>query len=62
VEPLDMEKKAASPGMVGYVVGKGDTLWSIARRYYATTDSIRRINELSDDDIKEGDRLLIMKS
>jgi LysM repeat protein len=62
VEALDMEKKAASPGIVGYVAGKGDTLWSIARRYYATTDSIRRINELSGDDIKEGDRLIIMKS
>jgi LysM repeat protein len=62
VEPLDMEKKAAAPGIVGYVAGKGDTLWSIARRYYATTESIRRINALGDDDIKEGDRLLIMKS
>jgi hypothetical protein len=61
VEPLDMEKKAASPGIVGYVAGKDDTLWSIARRYYATTESIRRINELNGDDIKEGDRLLIMK-
>jgi LysM repeat protein len=62
VEPLDMEKKAASPGIVGYVAGKGDTLWSIARRYYATTQSIRKINDLTGDEIKEGDRLLIMKS
>jgi LysM repeat protein len=62
VEPLDMEKKAAAPGIVGYVAGKGDTLWSLARRFFATTDSIRKINGLTDDEIKEGDRLLIMKS
>jgi LysM repeat protein len=62
VEPLDMERKAAAPGIVGYVAGKGDTLWSLARRFFATTDSIRKINGLTDDEIKEGDRLLIMKS
>ncbi len=62
VAPIDKEKKSAAPGIVGYVVAEGDTLWSLARRYYATTDSIREINELESDDIKPGDRLLIMKS
>lgn len=62
VAPIDYEKKAALPGIVGYIVRKGDTLWSIARRYYATTDSIRAINKLENDYIKEGDRLIIVKS
>lgn len=62
VAPIDYEKKAAMPGIVGYIVKKGDTLWSIARRYYATTDSIRAVNNLDNDFIKEGDRLIIIKS
>ena len=60
--PIDYEKKAAMPGIVGYIAKKGDTLWSIARKYYATTDSIRSINNLESDNIKEGDRLIIVKS
>ena len=62
VAPIDYEKKAAMPGIVGYIVKKGDTLWSIARQYYATTDSIRAVNNLDNDFIKEGDRLIIIKS
>lgn len=60
--PIDYEKKAAMPGIVGYIVKKGDTLWSIARKYYATTESIREINNLENDNINEGDRLVIVKS
>lgn len=62
VSPIDYEKKAAMPGIVGYIVKNGDTLWSLARKYYATTDSIREINNLENDSIKEGDRLIIVKS
>lgn len=60
--PIDYEKKASMPGIVGYIVKKGDTIWSIARKYYATTESIRSINNLENDNINEGDRLIIVKS
>ena len=33
VSPIDYERKAAMPGIAGYVVKKGDTIWSIARKY-----------------------------
>lgn len=62
VSDIDYEKKAAMPGIVGYIVKEGDTIWSIARKYYATTESIRNINNLDSDNIKTGDRLLIIKS
>ncbi len=62
VSPIDYDKKANMPGIVGYVVKNGDTIWSIARKFYATTESIRTINNLDSDNIKEGDRLLIVKS
>lgn len=29
--PIDEAKKAAQPGIVGYVVQKGDSMWSIAK-------------------------------
>lgn len=62
ISPIDYEKKAAMPGIVGYIVRPGDTLWSIARKYYATTESIKEINNLENDQLQEGDRLIIVKS
>lgn len=62
VSDIDYSKKAAVPGIVGYIVKEGDTIWSIARKYYATTEAIRTVNKLESDDIKAGDRLIIVKS
>lgn len=62
VNEIDYEKKAAVPGIVGYVVNPGDTLWSIARKYYATTESIKDINNLETDEVYPGDRLIIVKA
>lgn len=62
VEPIDYSKKGAVPGIVGYIVKPEDTIWSIARKYYATVDSIKSINKLEGDELHEGDRLLIVKS
>lgn len=61
VSPIDYDRKASMPGIAGYVVKKGDTIWSIARRYYATTESIRNINNLENDEVKEGDRIIVVK-
>ena len=57
----DMKKIHAMPGIVGYVVQPGDTLWKIAKQFYTTVESIKEINELTDDRLKPGDRLVIMK-
>jgi len=62
LEPIDTAKKAAMPGIVGYVVKKGDTLWSVARKYYATTESIKEINGLESDYLNEGDKIIVVKS
>ncbi len=61
VADLDLEKLQSMPGMIGYVVKPGDSLWKIAKRYYTTVDSIMGINHMEDDRIKEGDKLIIMK-
>lgn len=58
---IDQEQKKALPGVIGYIVKKEDTLWSIAKAYYTTVDRIRMLNELENDQIKTGDRLVILK-
>ena len=51
----------ASPGMVGYTVQKGDSLWKIARENHTTVEELRRINQLEDDILMPGQKLLIVK-
>lgn len=61
-QPMDMEKINAAPMIKGYVVQKGDTLWKLAKENYTTIDNIMKVNELSSEQIRQGDRLLIIKS
>ena len=60
-ESLNMETLENLPGIVGYLVKEDDTLWNIAKSYYTTMDEIRTINQLSTDNIKKGDKLLVVK-
>ncbi len=61
ISEIDYDKKGSMPGIVGYIVKEGDTIWSVARKYYATTESIRSINNLDSDNLRAGDRLIIVK-
>ena len=58
---LDSEKMQNLPGMVGYIVKEGDTLWDIAKQYYTTVDSIVRCNHLESEELHDKDKLLIVK-
>ena len=57
----DMEKISNLPGIVGYVCKKGDTLWSISKKYYTTVDSLRNINDIKGD-LEPGQMLVIVKA
>lgn len=60
--PLDMAVLASQPSLTIYFVQPGDTLWSIAKRYYTTIDDITRINGLDDaDTINPGQQIIIPK-
>ena len=48
-----------SPGDTIYTVRTGDTLEKIAKRFHTTPPAIRVSNLLANDDVQEGDRLLI---
>ena len=43
------------------MVKKGDSLWKIAKKYYTTVDNIKMVNELTGDEAKEGQMLLVVK-
>lgn len=61
VEDFELEKIQNMPSIVGYMVKQNDSLWDIAKRYYTTIESIKEVNELEQDSIKKGDKLLIIK-
>ncbi len=58
---MDPKKFDEMPGIVGYVVQKGDTLWKIAKKFYASVDNIKSVNGLTGDDLMPGQKLLIIK-
>lgn len=60
-EPLDLEALAKAPGIVGYIVKEGDGLWDLAKRYHTTTEGIRSVNGMENDNLKPGEKILIFK-
>ena len=61
-EPIDMEKLKRMPGIVGYIVQAGDSLWKIAREYHTSVEEIMETNHLSGSEIRPGDKLILVKA
>ena len=61
-EPVDSEKLKQMPGIVGYVVQPGDSLWKLARTFHTSVEKIMETNHLSDSQIYPGDRLILVKT
>ncbi len=61
VKPMDFQKLQELPGIVGYIVQPEDSLWDIAKKFHTTVGNIISANELADDQIKKGQRLLLVK-
>ncbi len=57
----DAEKFRRTPGMVGYVVKSGDSLWDIGKRYMVSLESLREMNHLARDEVRAGDKMLIIR-
>ena len=49
------------PVMSVYFAKDKDTIWDIGKRYQVPLDSIRKMNELSTDELQEGQKLLVVK-
>lgn len=59
--PLEPEKLAALPGIVAYIVKEGDSLWDIGKKYYVPVARMKEMNDLTGDEVKPGDKLLVVK-
>lgn len=61
MEKFDKEMLEKRPGIVGYIVKKGDELWDLAKRNYTTEESIMTVNNLESKELKEGQKILIFR-
>ena len=60
--PLNLEELQESPGIIGYIAKEGDKLWNIAKENYTTISEIVTTNQLPSEQIKGGDKILIIKT
>ncbi len=61
ITPLDAEVLEKLPGFAIYYVKPGDCLWQIGKKYYVSVNRVKEMNNLTEDEIKAGDKLLIVK-
>lgn len=61
VSELDMNKISNLPGIVIYIAKEGDSLWDVGKRYYVPISQIKETNDMISEEIKPGDKLLIVK-
>ena len=55
------ERLEAVPGLTGYLVQGGETLWGLAKEYFLTPEQIMEMNHLESEELKKGDCLILMK-
>ena len=58
----DLERLESMPGIVGYIVQPGDSLWKIAKKFHTTVEAVMEANGLSSDALMPGDRLILVKT
>lgn len=58
-ESAGVPEPTPTPGEIAYTVKKGDSLYAIARRYNTTVDEIKRLNNLSSNNLSIGQKLYI---
>ena len=61
VREMDMEKCNNLPSMAIYFAKQGDTLWEMGKKYCVPIKIIREMNHMSSDEMKAGDKVLIVR-
>lgn len=60
-EDYDLEEYKKRPGMVIHFVQPKETLWEIAKANRTTMDDVKKLNDLSVDEVTPGQKLLLVK-
>lgn len=58
----DYNRVKSLPGITGYIIRQGDTLWDIAKRYGTTVGSIMETNNMTSEEIQNGMKILVVKT
>ena len=60
VVPIDIKTETvAQVNTSGYIVEKGDTLYSISKKFNLTVEDLKRLNGLSDNALSIGQQLIV---
>ena len=59
---MDLAKLQKCPGITGYIVKEKDSMWKIAKENHTTVENIIEPNQLSGQELKTGEKLLIVKA
>ena len=59
--PLDFETMKSIPGIAVYIAEKEEPLWKVGKDYGASMEEIKKMNQLEQDYLKEGQKVLIVK-
>ena len=60
-EEFDPQEYKKRPGMTIHFVQPEETLWSIAKKQHSTVEEIKKINEMTADEVVPGQKLLLLK-
>lgn len=61
IEDVDLEKRNGLPSIVAYIAKEDDTIWDVGKKYYVPINSIQEVNNLQTEQLKRGDKILIVK-
>lgn len=60
-KPLNQAAWKELPMLTVHVVAPGDSLWKIGKQHYMTVEQIKQLNGLTKDEIRPGQKIIVLK-
>lgn len=60
-QPYDYETMKNIPSIAVYIAEREEPVWNVAKLYSSSVDSIRKMNQLENDRLKPGQKILVVK-